>query len=111
MRVEEKQSSNDTNAITARSERRSYRSPRFGKHKSHHQLHKPPLTYDSSVWNPQSEEQGNQCVSDSIRKDEIRGEQRNMDSWLEWFFMFFLLPFSVQPFLDMQSATLLTLSN
>lgn len=55
MRGEEKQSSNDTNAITARSERRSYRSPRFGKHKSHHQLHKPPLTYDSSVWNPQSE--------------------------------------------------------
>lgn len=83
MRGEEKQSSNDTNAITARSECRSYRSPRFGKHKSHHQLHKPPLTYDSSVWNPQSEEQGNQCVSDSIRKDEIRGEQRNMDSWLE----------------------------
>lgn len=32
-----------------RSERRSYHSLRFKNTESHHELHKPPLTYDSQV--------------------------------------------------------------
>ena len=43
---EGKQSSNASNVIMVRSERRSYHSPRFKNTESHHKLHKPPLTYD-----------------------------------------------------------------